>query len=1098
MALAFAMAQNASCGGIPCGSAGTSCLSVHVLRNGVLYGQTLWVSSTGLIYLPLPRQTIQPFPTIAQVNSGSKSAPNTGVYTGFNGDRSMVAYSCVQVTIGADGAVIIQIEDATFATSHNEITGAYAAGAVVGSTGFGAAYGTASACTNGGYTSAGALQSFSDPGAASFSINLGGTAFMVAGLSGICASGTCSFAYSISAPATQTAYVYPGWTFCSTIAVVMTYSPGTQSVSAFVDGGCGNLVPTFYGAPSTAASPIPLDGIVLASQTRSPSQSPSGTETPSQSSSRSQTQSASETRTQSASQTQTRTLSGSPSQSQSPSQTQSPSVTQSHSQSGSPSQSQSLSLTQSPSQTQSRSQSMSTSQSQSPSVTQSPSQTQSHSQSGSASQSQSPSVTQSPSQTQSSSQSGSASQSQSSSLTQSPSQTQTLSQTQSPSQTQSASPLPYQLLLRGMSPLDLSTPGLPLAGPPGALQLSDSMLPYRVLLWLSRCPDASQVAAGIFAVCSSNELQLFMTPSSGGEGRWLNPAPRLGLASACADAHRTDGLVALPLSLEVSPPFGTSPEPSGTLECNVFSGGVGTGAVHLARAFMPLNVSGTRWPLIADVVQLVDGGASAVSFLFGAINTSAAVEAACSRFPVGTELPWCAIVAVQSALSLLPVFTSTDSAPLSPFLLTITGVTPLLLRGYGPGAFTAGMSVSVGGVACNVSMLSLDGEWVAISTPPPQAICPGVSASADCGYAVLQLTTQENRSAFGVMRGATLSCPPFCPGTLSRLAQSSGVAPGMVVPYPTDTSGLGFAPAVFAANETTRTAHVTLLALPASPSGIYYAFSCIDTGLYTDPATGACMQPANPASYRCAFGSGDDCRLCPSSATCPGGFRMWPRAGFWAATEAEGSVTACAPPDGRCLGWNASAGATQCSEGFLPGSYLCGACSRLYFPKSDGSCGACPAAADSWSRYRGLLLLLAALAAAVLVVYGLLAVLVWAVGGTIWRTAGTAVQLGVWTVTTAQAVSQVAVVTSGSLPHVMVTFFGAFEVLNLQGLLLPPACSGAYPFETEVAVMGAALGLTVITVVAYGCRQRNTAALLARRQAYSSPACQSPSWRRHC
>jgi len=84
--------------------------------------------------------------------------------------------------------------------------------------------------------------------------------------------------------------------------------------------------------------------------------------------------------------------------------------------------------------------------------------------------------------------------------------------------------------------------------------------------------------------------------------------------------------------------------------------------------------------------------------------------------------------------------------------------------------------------------------------------------------------------------------------------------------------------------------------------------------VWTDPLTGACTNASDPASYNCAFGGGDGCVRCFDGALCPGGSRLWPRVGYWAASDSVSSVAPCPPPDPliKCQGWNVSAGLVQC------------------------------------------------------------------------------------------------------------------------------------------------------------------------------------------
>ena len=60
---------------------------------------------------------------------------------------------------------------------------------------------------------------------------------------------------------------------------------------------------------------------------------------------------------------------------------------------------------------------------------------------------------------------------------------------------------------------------------------------------------------------------------------------------------------------------------------------------------------------------------------------------------------------------------------------------------------------------------------------------------------------------------------------------------------------------------------------------------------------------------------------------------MWPRVGFYAAQESDGSVVQCALPDAdvRCAGWSEALGATLCGTGYLQGSYACSVCASGFF-----------------------------------------------------------------------------------------------------------------------------------------------------------------------
>ena len=99
-----------SCGGIPCGVAGSSCMTLPVTRQNATTNQTFWVSARGLLYLPLPVQTTRPFPTITAANAGTAAAPNTVTYSNiwYSHHALLTAWSCVHVVVNsATGAVAV-------------------------------------------------------------------------------------------------------------------------------------------------------------------------------------------------------------------------------------------------------------------------------------------------------------------------------------------------------------------------------------------------------------------------------------------------------------------------------------------------------------------------------------------------------------------------------------------------------------------------------------------------------------------------------------------------------------------------------------------------------------------------------------------------------------------------------------------------------------------------------------------------------------------------------------------------------------------------------------------------------------------------------
>lgn len=129
--------------------------------------------------------------------------------------------------------------------------------------------------------------------------------------------------------------------------------------------------------------------------------------------------------------------------------------------------------------------------------------------------------------------------------------------------------------------------------------------------------------------------------------------------------------------------------------------------------------------------------------------------------------------------------------------------------------------------------------------------------------------------------------------------------------------------------------------VPALKS-VYFYSSCAFAGSpWLDPQAGLCASKPNP---KCAHGSPqspDGCRECPNRALCPGGTRIWPLPGFWSDGVSFASFGPCAPPDWRCLGWDAAAGAAGCGPGYRNATVRCLGCDTGYF--TDGSiCSACP------------------------------------------------------------------------------------------------------------------------------------------------------------
>lgn len=249
-----------------------------------------------------------------------------------------------------------------------------------------------------------------------------------------------------------------------------------------------------------------------------------------------------------------------------------------------------------------------------------------------------------------------------------------------------------------------------------------------------------------------------------------------------------------------------------------------------------------------------------------------------------------------------------------PLSVVVFSATPLVLRSSRR-SFSPLASVRIGGVVCDSLAVSADGQWLVAVTPSPAALCG--SSTADCSYAALTITNPSTPAE----RGASLSCPPFCSGTL---APWSGVVP-LAVP----SSGPQGVDIVSAAAAQPGTLPAALDAgdygalggagsLVYSP-GIYFATACSDSGIYTDPGSGACTNLSSPYFSLCAFGGGDSCQPCPAGAMCPGGYRCWSLAGYFAPLESSPVTVPCGMPGAleKCIGWSAALSQTRCGQGYL-------------------------------------------------------------------------------------------------------------------------------------------------------------------------------------
>jgi len=331
------------------------------------------------------------------------------------------------------------------------------------------------------------------------------------------------------------------------------------------------------------------------------------------------------------------------------------------------------------------------------------------------------------------------------------------------------------------------------------------------------------------------------------------------------------------------------------------------------------------------------------------------------------------------------------------FSLTLFSRTRLVLRSTQL-AFTQNVSVSIGGVVCNETAVSEDGQWLAFVTPDQGEVCK--SGGPACAYAAMVLSNPSTDTT----RGASLACPPFCTGSIRP---NAGVIPLAVA----HNASASFVPAEKTAQGVVNPLSTADYTSSESSegrvysSGLFYTVACSGNGIYTDPSTGACTNLSSPLFALCAFGGGDACMPCPPGAMCPGGSRCWSLPGFFVPSESSSLVLSCSEPGAatKCTGWSTARSETQCGEGYLQvsglssdmkiifdanalhsqGSYLCGACSPAYYLGDDGTCAACPVATTIWQQYGTLILLFACILFFTAFIFLVSVAIVYAVSGSI-------------------------------------------------------------------------------------------------------------------
>jgi len=249
----------------------------------------------------------------------------------------------------------------------------------------------------------------------------------------------------------------------------------------------------------------------------------------------------------------------------------------------------------------------------------------------------------------------------------------------------------------------------------------------------------------------------------------------------------------------------------------------------------------------------------------------------------------------------------------------------------------------------------------------------------------------------------------------------------------------------------------------ASSSTLGYGTFVTDVCVGYLPPGPKCRDETDPDHKRCAYGGGDSCEPCGEGALCPGGFRRWPKLGFWAAAESSVvGVQQCAPPSlERCLGWDVASSSSLCGAGYR--GFRCSQCDIGFFPESGGACSACP------EQQGGLELLIPVLifaGAALLLFLIMVAVIYYVVsskGGSVRGGIFTAAQFVAWTVSMLQVIVQVGKAASPGLPDFLQDMYTRLNVLQFDSSgFVHPTCVSQEPFLHEKII----LGVTIVLMLA--------------------------------
>lgn len=536
--------------------------------------------------------------------------------------------------------------------------------------------------------------------------------------------------------------------------------------------------------------------------------------------------------------------------------------------------------------------------------------------------------------------------------------------------------------------------------------------------------------------------------------------------------------------------------PSSTLtgECRLASSSSGA---LLAFSSFPAAYVAARVPILRDLLFAIPASTSGQEVTLRSMRTGT-VKTVAGCTTAAMMASNCSLQLAEAARS----FSAVPNAAVGALTATVTvsssvvliafldprSAVPICGSGNGPAAPGASLTVSIGGIAANKTFEATDGSQAHFWTPSFAQACGGSSSSSSsspsssssasgCGYRQIRLRyaiaappTRQLAAALPSVALPVVDCPPYCPGLFPVNAEPFSVplAGGESQSTPGFADWMGkLVPAVRDADTGLLQPVSSLASAVAVTAGLSYSPECVG---FEPPSSGACANASSPlyALGRCAFGTGDACRVCPQlagkpMAICPGGFLALPLPGFYTASESSGVIEACPPPASRCGGWDPLLGAARCAQGFKPFSPSCSACDEGYYPRSTGVCVACPPSSLSALAYSFLLFIGAALAGLAGILF-LTFLLSKAVGGVVAASFVRIIDLLVWILLLLQVIASAGKAAAPGLPKAVADVLLALSATQLENLTLPAECWKLYPFAPAVLQFVTVLVLSAVAV----------------------------------